>query len=130
MQAIQVQSPPAKPLMVFDGECDFCRFWIERWRNATGDTVEYLPFQSRRVAAQFPELPRERLEQSVHFIEPDGTAYSGAEAVFRSLASNPQRRRWLRMYEKARWFARLAEWCYRFVAGHRTTFSKLTRLFF
>jgi predicted DCC family thiol-disulfide oxidoreductase YuxK len=24
-----------KPLLVFDGDCGFCRLWIERWRAAT-----------------------------------------------------------------------------------------------
>src|SRR5437762_2575027 len=93
MQIAHVQAPPARPLMVFDGECSFCSFWIARWRRTTGDRVEYVPFQSPQVAAQFPELPRERFEKSVQFIEPDGNVYSGAAAVFRSLAVNP-RRRW------------------------------------
>jgi len=116
--------------MVFDGECRFCAFWIARWRRATGDRVEYAPFQSPEVAARFPELPRQRFEKSVQFIEPDGTVYSGAAAVFRSLAVNPQRRWGLRLYQKLPGFAPLAEWAYRFVASHRTAFSALTRFFF
>ena len=38
--------------MIFDGNCRFCRVWIERWRAVTGDKVEYLPFQDPAVAAQ------------------------------------------------------------------------------
>ena len=130
METVQVQSPPAKPLMIFDGECRFCLFWIRRWQRATGDRVEYLPFQSPEVAGQFPELTRERFERSVQFIEPSGAVYGGAEAVFRSLAVDPRRGRLLRMYQKVPGFAGITECCYRFVANHRGAFSTLTRLFF
>ena len=116
--------------MIFDGDCHFCTFWIRRWQRATGDQIEYLPFQNPQVAARFPELPRERFEQSVQLIEPSGAVYSGAEAVFRSLAVNSHQRFGLRMYQKLPGFAPLAEWCYRFVARHRPAFSALTRFFF
>jgi len=116
--------------MIFDGECRFCSFWIRRWQRATGDRIEYLPFQSPRVAALFPELPRERFEKSVQLVEPNGAVYSGAEAVFRSLAVNPRKRIFFRIYETVPGFAPLTEWCYRFIANHRSAFSALTRFFF
>ena len=128
MEVARVKSPPARPLMIFDGDCHFCSFWIERWKRATGEGVEYVPFQSPRVRAEFPELPRERLEKSVRLIEPIGTVYSGAEAVFRSLAVNPRRRLWLWMYQTIPGFGAVAEWGYRFIANHRTAFWTLTRL--
>jgi hypothetical protein len=31
---------PERPLLVWDGDCDFCRRWIERWRRIAGDRVE------------------------------------------------------------------------------------------
>ena len=130
MQETRVQSPPARALMIYDADCRFCVFWIKRWQQATGEKVEYVPFQNPRVATEFPELHRERLERSVHFIEPDGVVYRGAEAVFRSLATNPRRRLWLRLYQKLPGFAPLTEAAYRFVANHRTAFSALTRFFF
>jgi len=71
--------------MIYDGDCNFCKFWIVRWRETTGDRVEYIESQDPRVAEQFPELPRERFETSVQLIEPDGRVCSGAEAVFRAL---------------------------------------------
>ncbi len=130
METARVQSPPAKPLLIFDGDCHFCLFWIRRWQRATGDRVDYLPYQSPTMAGQFPELTPERFEKSVQFIEPNGTVYQGAEAVFRSLATNPRRQHLQWMYQKIPGFAPLTEWCYRFVANHRTLFSALTRLWF
>jgi predicted DCC family thiol-disulfide oxidoreductase YuxK len=128
MEYTHVHAPPAKPLMVFDGECSFCAFWILRWQRTIGEGVEFAPFQHPRVAAQFPELSRERFERSVQLISPEGVVYCGAEAVFRSLAINPRHRLWFRLYQKLPGFAALAEAAYHFVARHRAFFSRLTRL--
>jgi predicted DCC family thiol-disulfide oxidoreductase YuxK len=124
----EVACPPPKPLMVFDGDCNFCRRWISRWQQATGDRLDYRPFQDAGIAQSFPELPRERFEASVHLIEPDGRVFSGAEAVFRSLAHVPRRRWQLWLYEHAPGVAPVTEAAYRFVARHRTVFSALTKL--
>ncbi len=128
MESVRVHIPPGKPLMIFDGDCQFCSYWIRRWQHATADRVEYLPSQDEKVAEHFPEIPRKSFEESVQLVEPDGAVYSGAEAVFRSLAANPRRQRWLRLYQRRPVFARLTEWGYHFIAQHRTFFSKLTKL--
>jgi predicted DCC family thiol-disulfide oxidoreductase YuxK len=122
-----VAAPPAKPLLVYDGDCHFCSGWVRRWRRVTGDAVEYLPAQAPRIAAQFPELSPARLVAAVQLILPDGTVHEGAEAVFRTLA---QTRHWqwpLRLYESAPLCAWLAEGVYGWVATHRTGISQLSR---
>ena len=121
--------PPPKPLMVFDGDCNFCTLWIRRWQQMTGGRVDYLPAQDPQIAARFPEIPREQFDTAVQFIEPDGTVYSGAEAVFRALAQNPRWQWTRRFYETSVPFADFTEWVYHLVAGHRTFFSLLTRWF-
>jgi lipase maturation factor 1 len=113
--------------MLFDGDCRFCRLWIARWRQSTGDSVEYRELQDPANAEDFRELTREELEQAVHFIAADGSVYRGAEAVFRSLAINPTKQWPLSFYEKSEWFSRITESIYAFVAGRRTVFSWLTR---
>jgi predicted DCC family thiol-disulfide oxidoreductase YuxK len=123
---IRVATPPSKPLMVFDGDCNFCVLWVRRWRQMTGDRVDYLPAQDPEIAARFPEIPRQQFDTAVQLIEPDGLVYSGAEAVFRALAHNPNRQWPLRYYEKSPAFACITEWAYRFVAEHRILFSRLT----
>ena len=57
-------------MLVYDGDCAFCRRWIARWRRVTGERVEYGPYQE--VAGRFPALPLERLQSAVQLIEPDG----------------------------------------------------------
>lgn len=124
---VQVSQAPSKPLLVYDGDCHFCGLWIRRWRQWTGDAVEYLPAQDPRIAEQFPEIPPTAFDTAVQLITPAGIVYSGAEAVFRSLAGNPAWGWLLRGYEDFPLFARLSEWAYRLVAEHRPLFSRLTR---
>ena len=116
----QVATPPSKPLLIFDGDCNFCRLWIERWRQMTGDRVEYLPSQDAHVAEQFPELSREQLDAAVHLIATDGAVCAGAEAVFRSLACQPRWRFLLRWYRTSPHFAKCAEAAYRLIAARRS----------
>ena len=69
---VRVASPPAKAVMVYDGDCNFCSLWVHRWRHTTGDHLDYLPFQDPSVAARFPEVPRGQFETAVQLVEPDG----------------------------------------------------------
>jgi len=107
----------ARPQLIYDGDCAFCRRWIARWRRITGERVAYAPFQE--AAARFPGIPREQLMAAVHLIEPGGRVSRAAEAVLRSLS---YRRGWgwpLWLYERVAPFAALCEWGYRWVARHR-----------
>src|SRR2546421_864148 len=62
------------------------------------------------------------------FIEPDGTAFFAAEAVYRSLAYRPSRT-WLAWsYDRVPGFAAISETAYKFVARHRGLGSAVTRL--
>jgi predicted DCC family thiol-disulfide oxidoreductase YuxK len=123
---VRVARPPEKPLLIFDGDCTFCRCWIARWQQTVDDRVDCAPLQSPDVADQFPELSRAQLEEAVHFIQPDGRVYRGAEAAFRSLA--PAVRWPLRIYESVPGAAPIADVSYRFIAKHRSLFSWMTRL--
>jgi predicted DCC family thiol-disulfide oxidoreductase YuxK len=122
-----VTQSPAKPLLVFDGDCGFCRLWIRRCQQVTGPAVDYLPAQDPRIAEQFPEIPRPQFAEAVQLIDPDGEVFSGAEAVFRTLAHNPSWQWPLHSYESFPLVARGSEWAYRLVANHRPVFSTLTR---
>ena len=125
-EALRVSQPPAKPLMLFDGDCHFCRRWIERWREATAGAVDYEPFQE--AGARFREVPTERCEGAVQFIETDGTVFSGAEAVFRSL-SYGRGTKWLaQSYERVPGCAAITEFAYGIVARNRMLASTGTRL--
>jgi len=106
-----------KPLLLYDGDCHFCRRWIIRWKSFTGNSVDYAPFQER--GGDFPEIPKEAYEASVQLVTPAGEQFRGAEAVFRTLAYAPGRRWMLWAYQRIPGIAPLTEWGYRFVARHR-----------
>src|SRR5438034_4863878 len=88
----RVANPPTKPLLIWDGECHFCKLWIERWREITAGKVDYAIYQE--VADRFPEIPRDEFRRAMAFIEPDGEAFLAAEAVYRSLGYRSSRK-WL-----------------------------------
>src|SRR6266566_2528792 len=83
----RVAKPPEDPLLIFDGDCAFCRRWIERWRQLTRDRVAYAP--SQEAAPRFPEIPPEAFRRAVQLVLPSGEVLEGAAAVFATLAWAP-----------------------------------------
>jgi len=122
----RVAEPPEKPLLIFDGDCGFCRRWIARWKGETGEAVDYAP--SGEVAPRFPEIPPEAFRRSVQLVLPDGRVLEGAHAVLRSLAEAPGRRWPLALYSRVPGAAPVSELLYRLVARRRSEASAVTRL--
>jgi lipase maturation factor 1 len=123
---LHVSNLPPKPLIIWDGDCHFCRRWIERWRAITRDEVDYEI--SQNVGDRFPEIPREQFARSVIYIEPDGAVYSGAEAVFRSLRCRSSKT-WLAWsYYHFPGFASVSESFYEIISLNRRFASAITRL--
>jgi lipase maturation factor 1 len=121
-----VANPRSKPLLVWDGECDFCRLWIERWRVITGGKVDYAPYQE--VADRFPQIARDEFKRAMAFIEPDGATFFAAEAVYRSLRYRSSKK-WLTWaYYHVPGFAPVSELAYKFLARHRKFASAVTSL--
>ena len=111
-----------KPILIYDGDCGFCRRWIERWKKQTGSQVDYAPYQE--VGGRFSHLSEADFKSSVQLVESDGKTYRGAEAVFRSLAAGgSQKLLWAYYHVPGmRW---TSEALYRLVATNRTFFSKI-----
>ena len=103
--------------MIYDGNCDFCKRWIERWRRVVGESVEYLP--SSEVGDRFAEIPAERYDEAVHFVEIGGRVSRGAEAAVRSLACGRGVRWPLWIYTRVPGAARMLEMLYRAIARRR-----------
>ncbi len=114
-----------KPVLIFDGDCNFCRRWIARWSHVTEGRVDYLP--SQEAAPLIPYISPAQFQASVQLIEPDGSVYEGAEAVFRTLAYNPNYGWPLWLYRRVPGVAMVAEFLYRFVARRRAAFNRLTQ---
>jgi predicted DCC family thiol-disulfide oxidoreductase YuxK len=122
---VRVANPPPKPLLIFDGDCHFCRHWVERWREMTTGRVDYA--SSQEAGANFPEIPPVAFTKSVQLVQPSGDVISGANAVFRSLESKPGGRASLWCYEHVPGFAAFTEAAYSAVAQNRYVASAATR---
>ena len=92
----------------------------------TGDRLGYAPCQE--TAARFPEIPEEEFAHAVQLVLPTGEVFSGAEAAVRTLAEVPGHRHWLAIYRGIPGARVLTEAAYRFIAGHRDVFFRITRL--
>ncbi|MFQ5482015.1 MAG: lipase maturation factor family protein [Nitrospinaceae bacterium] len=114
-----------KPLLIFDGDCHFCRRLAAGWKLVTRDRVDYAPFQ--KVGDRYPGISKERFDASVQLVLPNGDVIEGAQAVFRALAFAPRWGRWFWLYRKAPGFAPLTEKVYAWVARRRSYFSRFSR---
>jgi predicted DCC family thiol-disulfide oxidoreductase YuxK len=115
-----------KPLLIYDGDCGFCIFWIDSWKQAIGDRLDFVT--SQEAAPSYPEIPATQFINSVVLIENDGSVCYAAEAVFRALAYNPWQAWPLTLYKMLPGFASISEMLYRLVASNRMFFSKITFL--
>lgn len=114
-----------KPALLYDGDCSFCRGWVQRWEKVVVGKVDF--FTSQKAAEFFPEIPKQDFAKAVQYIDA-GQRFSGAEAVFRLLDCAGSS--WfLTLYQKISFFARSSEAFYNFVAKHRSFFSRITRFF-
>jgi predicted DCC family thiol-disulfide oxidoreductase YuxK len=126
---IHSAAPPKTPLFVYDGDCAFCLRWIRRWQQTAGDQVEFAPFQT--VGESFAQdISIECFSSAVHLIEPDGSIYAGAEAVFRMLSTGTRFGSGFGLwsYRRVPGFAIAARHGYRFVAAHRSLASAVTTI--
>jgi lipase maturation factor 1 len=128
MQASLDTPPSDRPVMIFDGNCEFCRAVVDRWREAVGPIIDFAPYQE--VGAKFPQIGDRAFQRAVHLVNTDGTISRGAEAVFRAMAYAGRKRWLLSLYLALRPFAFTAETVYRLVATNRTPIATACRIWF
>ncbi|MFM8230547.1 MAG: lipase maturation factor family protein [Chthoniobacterales bacterium] len=123
-----ITRPPNKPVLYWDRDCDFCRRWVERWRQATGDNTEYKVIQD--AAPEIVEAAGGMPPQRIVLAQDDGSLTTGAQAALAALAPHSWRARLLLgIYTMFPPFRAISEGSYRFVATHRSFFAWLTQLF-
>ena len=97
------ESPPDRPVLLYDGECEACRNWAARLGADTKGDVACVPYQS--APEQVQGIATGALRGAVHLVEPDGRITVGAEAIFRALRGTRR--------------GRLALWAWRWLPGFR-----------
>jgi predicted DCC family thiol-disulfide oxidoreductase YuxK len=116
----------ARPVLYWDADCNFCRRWIGRWNEATGDAVEYQTLQG--APAQIVEAAGGIPFQRVVLRRVDGTLATGAAAALEAVSEGGCGGRLVHRFAMAAPFRALAERAYSLVATHRGICSKLTDL--
>jgi lipase maturation factor 1 len=108
-------------VLLWDGQCGFCKIWIDYWKLLVGDRVDFRT--SQEAGAQYPQIDPRAFSRSVQLVRPDDSVASGARAVFESLGM-------LKTYESSKIFAAIAEWAYRLIASHRDAAYHFTKYTF
>lgn len=113
-----------KPLLIYDGECGFCRYCVDYARALTGERVDYETYQL--AAGQYPKIPLVEFRDAIQLLDGEERC-SGAEASFRLLAIGG-RPGLLWLYLRLGLFAWLSEALYQWVTRHRPLCHRLARL--
>ncbi len=119
-----VDAPAAQPVLVYDGDCQFCGYWARYWQTLTGDSVDYRTYQE--VAPQYPAIPIADFQRAVQYIAPNGQVARAAEASYLTLSHARGKEFWLALYRKLPGFAAVAELAYAFIAAHRSAFYRVS----
>lgn len=77
-----------RPVLLYDGNCGFCRTWINRLRRwDRAGRIDYVPCQQRAAVADLPAIGDDALEHAAHLVAPDGSVRAGARAMPMLLAT-------------------------------------------
>jgi predicted DCC family thiol-disulfide oxidoreductase YuxK len=112
--------------LVYDGDCEICRYWVDYWKRLTVGRVVYRPYQE--AASDFPTISPEAFKRAIQLIEPNGQVYAGAAATYRVLRYAGGRKGWWWAYEYVPGFAPVSERAYAFFASRRGLLRRLSYL--
>lgn len=124
---MEAATRPERPTLYWDGDCGFCRRWIQRWQETTGQKVAYDTLQN--APARVQQVAGGEPFQRLVLEKPDGTTVAGAQAVLASLATSVRGAAWLlRLYHFFPHFAAISEFSYRQIASHRPLAARISWL--
>ncbi len=71
-----------KDVVLYDGQCNFCRSQINILRRLDGrNRLEFVSLHDPDVATSYPNLTYEQLMEQIWIVTPAGAQYGGAYAV-------------------------------------------------
>ena len=107
-----------KPLLVFDGECGYCKRLALKWHEKTGKQIDFTPYNE--IADNIQQISIEEFKKEIKLIYPEGRIYGGAAAAFRVIEHTKSPLRVLSwFYNHTRAFDPIWEWVYKIVARNR-----------
>ncbi|CAL67009.1 thiol-disulfide oxidoreductase DCC family protein [Christiangramia forsetii] len=121
------ENPPPKNILIWDGDCGFCKFWKTRWQEKTKGKIVFKTFQD--YASHFPDIPIKEFKKASRLIETDGKIYGGPDSAYRSLWHSGNKV-WHQLYNSNSIFRSLSNHGYNHIAKNRSFYFKLTKLLF
>lgn len=74
---------PARPVIIYDAECNFCDSGIQRIRDRdNADQFLYTPKQTQDLHALYPQLLQIESKSGMRLIDHAGTVHCGADALY------------------------------------------------
>lgn len=117
----------ARPTFYFDARCGFCRRWIPRWQQLTGDRVDYVG-----VAGDEQDLavPAAAVREAAHLVVPGApTPFRGGAAIAELGGFTGRLPVFRTLYRHLPGFRPATDLAYRLVARHRVAADRVTRVF-
>lgn len=121
------QNPPSRHILIWDGDCGFCKFWKTRWQEKIKGKVEFKTFQD--YAQNFPDIPVKEFKKASRLIETDAKVYSGPDSAYRCLWHSGNKL-WHQLYASNSIFRSFSDHGYNHIAKNRSLYFKLTKLLF
>jgi predicted DCC family thiol-disulfide oxidoreductase YuxK len=125
---VYTNSRPAKPTLVWDGNCGFCKYWVIRWMRLSNQKTDFIPLQ--RAVFQFTDIEEQYFKEAARLIDVDGQIYNGPAAAYKSLALAGKYSYLLNWYERNAGFRKLSDIGYQFIADNRNSAMDLTHHLF
>jgi predicted DCC family thiol-disulfide oxidoreductase YuxK len=123
MMPTDMPRDPNAWLVLYDGECGFCRWALARLLSLDRRRrLRPVPLAGAEADTLLADLTPERRNESWHLVSPSGERRSGGAAVPSLLRLLPGGRVPADLLGRA---PRLTERAYRWVAEHRSTLSRL-----
>lgn len=112
------------PVLVYDGGCGFCKFWVDRWQDETKE-ITFVPFQ--KLEGSFFGVKQANFQEAVYFFTEDKSEFQGAEAIFK-LLEYQSNRKWFWLYHNIPGADIFFEFCYNVISNNRAFFYTLVKL--
>ncbi len=121
--------PLGYPLLIWDGECGFCKYWIMFLKNKISNKVKFETYQN--AASNFEDIPLIEFKKASRFIDSDGNVFSGPDSLYKALTFSENKYfDWHLLYKQNNAFRIVSDYGYNFIAKNRSFMFKVTKVFF
>jgi predicted DCC family thiol-disulfide oxidoreductase YuxK len=77
-----IEERPRADVVIFDGQCRFCRAQVRRLAGFDGgQRLAFLSLHDRRAGELYPDLTHDQLMEQMYVVTPRGERYGGANAL-------------------------------------------------